>query len=59
MVKVDQGLCIGCGACVAVCPDVFEIKPDGKSHVKDGADCSKCDCDQAAQTCPVGAISTD
>ena len=59
MVKVDQELCIGCGACVALCPDVFEIKPDGKSHVKAGADCSNCDCQQAAQTCPVGAINAD
>ena len=27
--KVDKDLCIGCGACQAVCPDVFEIEDDG------------------------------
>jgi ferredoxin len=27
--KVDKDLCIGCGACQAVCPEVFEIEDDG------------------------------
>jgi len=25
--------CIGCGACAAICPKVFEIKEDGHSHL--------------------------
>ena len=55
MVKVDKEKCIGCGACAAICPDVFEIGPDGKSNVKEDKDV---DCvDQAVQSCPVGAIS--
>ena len=31
--KVDQDLCIGCGACKATCPEVFELVDD-KSQVK-------------------------
>lgn len=31
--KVDQELCIGCGACEASCPEVFELVND-KSQVK-------------------------
>mgnify|MGYP003302018696 CR=1 FL=1 len=25
-VKVNENACIGCGACAAICPDVFEIE---------------------------------
>ena len=31
--KVNQDLCIGCGACEEVCPEVFELVDD-KSQVK-------------------------
>ena len=31
--KVDQELCIGCGACEGTCPEVFELVDD-KSQVK-------------------------
>lgn len=53
MVKVDKEKCIGCGACVAICPDMFGLK-DGKSFVKD----EKADCDAkaAAEACPTSAI---
>ncbi len=30
--KVDQELCISCGACEGTCPEVFEL--DDKSQVK-------------------------
>jgi len=58
MVKlsVDTNACIGCGACAALCPDAFEIKADGKSHVKNVKACAKCDCKAAVDGCPVGAI---
>jgi ferredoxin len=56
-VKVDAGKCIGCGACAALCPDVFEMGSDGKSHIKDTGACDKCDCKQAASACPVQAIT--
>ena len=28
-VKVNPDVCIGCGACQAIAPDVFEINDDG------------------------------
>ena len=59
MVKVDKNKCIGCGACAASCPAVFEIGDDGKSHVKKGADVNKnANCiKEAIANCPVEAIS--
>jgi len=30
-VEVDQDLCISCGACVDVCPDVFDWNDDEKA----------------------------
>lgn len=59
MVKVDQNTCIGCGLCASICSGVFEIKDDGKSHVKVGADLKKnAKCvKEAIDSCPVNAIS--
>ncbi|MBD3263240.1 ferredoxin [Candidatus Woesearchaeota archaeon] len=55
MVKVDQEKCIGCGACLAICPDMFELK-DGKSVVKNQD--ANCDVKQAIESCPTNAISS-
>jgi len=55
MVVVDKEKCIGCGACVALCPDMFELK-DGKSIVKNSN--AKCDVKSAIETCPTQAINS-
>ena len=58
MVKVDKEKCIGCGLCPNLCPDIFEMKEDGKADVKEGADLEKnkgC-IKEAKESCPVGAI---
>lgn len=57
MVKVDQSKCIGCGLCVSLCPDVFELDDEGKSRVKNPE--GECNLEEAANSCPVGAISLD
>ncbi len=33
--KVDKDTCIGCGACEAICDEVFEITDDGYAVAKD------------------------
>ena len=53
---VDQELCIGCGACANLCPEVFQLQEDGKSKVLIEDGCGKCDCELAINSCPVGAI---
>lgn len=56
-IVVNQDLCIGCGSCEAIAPDHFEVKDDGKSHVKkqytpEDEDTIK----EAIDNCPVKAI---
>ena len=57
MITVNKDLCIGCGSCAALCPDVFTIGDDGKSEVvgQDNVECSK----NAAASCPVQAIEVN
>jgi len=54
-VRVDEGKCIGCGACEAVCPKVFKVS-DGKSKVLQKETDEECARDAASQ-CPVDAIT--
>jgi ferredoxin len=58
-VQVDQELCIGCGACVNLCPEVFELQDDGKSRVIVENLCKGCDYEIAVNSCPVGAIKVE
>jgi Fe-S-cluster-containing hydrogenase component 2 len=52
MFKVDKEKCVGCGACVNVCPAGAISIEDNKAEISD-----KClDCGRCAQVCPVGAI---
>uniref|UniRef100_A0A832GPC7 Ferredoxin n=1 Tax=Caldimicrobium thiodismutans TaxID=1653476 RepID=A0A832GPC7_9BACT len=44
---IDEELCIGCGTCVEICPEVFELGDNEKAYVKN----------QAINPCPVSAIS--
>jgi len=53
---VDYDLCIGCGSCVEVCPEVFQVRDDEKAYVIGEDKCSTCDCEEAANICPVEAI---
>ena len=57
-VKVNADLCIGCGTCVSLCDEVFELNEEGKSVVKANADLEKnAECiKQAIESCPVQAI---
>lgn len=62
----DHQKCIGCGTCVSLCPEVFQMGEDGKAHIKEAENktenseektlenspCVK----EAADSCPVQAI---
>jgi ferredoxin len=57
---VDKDLCLGCGLCVEVCPEVFEMKDD-KAEVKVDPVPSEVEpsCRDAAKQCPVEAIKVE
>jgi ferredoxin len=70
MAKVVQKReeCIGCAACVAVCPKYFEMADDGRSRLKGGKQQGKdvvLETDDvvtiklAADVCPVNIIHID
>jgi len=56
-INVNDDLCIGCGTCESLCPNVFKIE-DGKSRVISD-ECGDCDCQEAADSCPVSAITIE
>lgn len=49
--------CIGCSACVAIAPDVFELNDDGLSVVLNCESYNQDDVDNSISACPVDAIS--
>lgn len=57
---IDEEKCIGCGACVSVCPanpnvfEIMDIKGSKKSIVKNKDACIECGA--CVTTCPVQAI---
>ncbi|MFA5050456.1 MAG: ferredoxin [Candidatus Micrarchaeia archaeon] len=58
MIKIihERNICIGCGACNAVCPKNWKMNDDGKaSPIKTEIDEIECNKD-AASSCPVNCI---
>jgi ferredoxin len=56
---VDPDLCIGCGLCEDICPEVFQLWDDGLAHViAENPDPELlADIQDAIASCPVEAIS--
>jgi len=56
-IVVDQELCIGCGLCVQVAPEVYEMKGDKAVLIAGDVSSEKSeDAKNAAEQCPVSAI---
>lgn len=56
--RVDEELCIGCEACIEICPEVFEMQNDvAVAKIEDDIpDDLEDTCREAAESCPVEAI---
>ena len=66
-VILERTKCIGCGACVALCPKFFELDEEGKAHLKkseldnktdkETLEISKLECaEETLDVCPVECI---
>ncbi|MGI5927403.1 MAG: ferredoxin [Thermacetogeniaceae bacterium] len=57
-VFVDPDLCISCGTCIDICPEIFDWDDDGKAHAiqeevpEELEDCAR----EGVESCPVDAI---
>lgn len=60
-VKVNQDACISCGACEAICPEVFELNDEGLSTCKTPEIKEELQeqVQDAIDSCPTGAILED
>lgn len=59
--KVIENVCIGCGACQALVPEVFEINDNGVAYAyeKEIKEELKEEVKEAKENCPTGAISLE
>lgn len=56
IVRIDQEECLGCEACVEICPAVFAFDPaTGKAYVKEESSDEEC-VEEAIASCPAGCI---
>lgn len=57
---IDKEICIGCGLCQSICPEVFSVGEDEKATAKEiipkaAEDSAK----EAMESCPVAAITEE
>ncbi|MBM7855888.1 ferredoxin [Desulfohalotomaculum tongense] len=59
--KVDQDLCISCGACIDTCPEVFDWNDDDKAYatVDEVPEGVEDQAREAADSCPTEAIKVE
>ncbi len=60
-VSVNQEACIGCGACIAIAEDLFEMNADGLSQAKveEVPEDKVEQANEAVESCPTGAITKE
>ena len=51
--KINIEKCLGCGVCMANCPEATELGEDGKAKIIDSEKLEKCG---GEEICPYGAI---
>jgi ferredoxin len=60
---VDEETCIGCGRCIEICPEVFELKGENAiNKIGEGTGIPlqyEQACEEAASECPVEAITIE
>jgi MinD superfamily P-loop ATPase len=57
IVRIDEGLCNGCGACVTPCAEGAIVLRDGKAHVLSDALCDGAGF--CLGVCPTGALTVE
>jgi ferredoxin len=59
--RVDLELCISCGLCADICPEVFEMGEDDKAQgkVAEVPPEAEATCREAADQCPSSAIQIE
>ncbi|MBZ1345323.1 MAG: 4Fe-4S binding protein [Candidatus Nealsonbacteria bacterium] len=50
---INKEKCVGCGTCLALCPEGIKLAEDGKSEIIDEKKLEKCG---GKEICPFGAI---
>ncbi|MEA2063234.1 MAG: ferredoxin [Gemmatimonadota bacterium] len=59
-VTVDEDLCTGCGLCIDISEEVFELVDDVAKVILDPVPAELADaCNEAAESCPVEAIKVE
>ena len=58
-VCVNRNDCIGCGLCADIAPGIFEVDGGIAAHLGESTDENKNSATEAADGCPVGAISIE
>ncbi len=53
-IEVNKDLCIGCGACMAICPETFEMDSDGLAKAVNNE--INDEVKTAEESCPTNAI---
>jgi ferredoxin len=59
MFKVNEDRCIGCGACVGTCPEVFDFGDSQAVVKKQPTEEEMNDAMLALEGCPTGAIEKE
>ncbi len=59
-VTINQDECIGCEACVGICPSVFRFNDElGKAEVTENANAEEECVEEAIASCPAECISKE